>query len=222
MDMATTLLETRAVNYSDLTKYNVIVMVDGSYRNIDSGGSEKLKRWVQEGGTLITMKRAATWAKSQGIANFDVVKNKKDEVDLKDRKNKLRPYEMRQRDAGAEVIGGAIFETKADLTHPLAYGLTDDMLPVFRRGTLFFEPTKNAYATPFIYTDRPLLGGYISKANMENIRNSAAVIVSGTGRGKVICFADNPNFRAFWYGPNRVFLNAVFFGGIISGRGIER
>jgi len=220
MDIATTLLETRAVSYSDLSKYSVIVMVDGSYRTIDERGSDKLKTWVQNGGTLITMKRAATWAKSKGIANFDVVKNKKE--DNRSRKEKLRPYEMRQRDAGAEVIGGAIFETKADLTHPLAFGLADDMMPVFRRGTLFFEPTKNAYATPFIYTDQPLLGGYISKANLENIRNSAAVIVSGTGSGKVICFADNPNFRAFWYGPNRVFLNAVFFGGIISGRGIER
>lgn len=222
MDMATTLLETRSVGRSDLSKYNVIVMVDGSYSAISAGGSKNLKDWVQKGGTLLTMKRAATWAKSQGMANFETVKNKKDEETKKSKKDKLRPYEMRRRDSGAEVIGGAIFATKADLTHPLAFGLTDDMLPVFRRGTLFFEPTKNAYATPFLYEDKPLLGGYISKSNFENIRNSAAVVVSGTGRGKVICFADNPNFRAFWYGTNRVFLNAVFFGNIISGSGVEK
>ena len=222
MDIPTTLLETTAVRYSDLSKYNVIVMTDGSYNSIGDNGAKKLREWVKSGGTLITMKRAATWAKSKEIAKFDVVKTEKTEKDKGQKRAALRPYEMRARDTGAEVIGGAIFQTKTDLTHPLAYGLTDDNLPVFRRGTLFFEPTENPYATPFLYTDKPLLSGYISKKNLQNIRNSAAVIVSGTGRGKTICFADNPNFRAFWYGTNRVFLNAVFFGDIISGGSTER
>jgi hypothetical protein len=29
---------------------------------------------------------------------------------------------------------------------------------------------------------------------------------------------ENPNFRAFWFGTNRLLLNAVFFGGIIEAR----
>ncbi|EJF10172.1 hypothetical protein [Pontibacter sp. BAB1700] len=28
---------------------------------------------------------------------------------------------------------------------------------------------------------------------------------------------DNPNFRAFWFGTNKLFLNSIFFGQIISG-----
>ena len=30
-------------------------------------------------------------------------------------------------------------------------------------------------------------------------------------------FADNTNFRAFWYGTNKMFLNAIFYGDIIKG-----
>lgn len=211
MDIPTTLLETSRLGRVDLDRYDVIVMADGSYSGVSEQGKKELKSWVQRGGTIVAMKRAATWLKGIGAANFSVVQ--KQEADSK---GEQRPYVSRNRDYGAEVIGGAIFQTKADLTHPLAFGLSDENLPVFRRGTLFFEPTKNAYATPFKYTDRPLLSGYISKNNLENLKNSAAVIVSGEGRGKVICFADNPNFRAFWYGTNRIFLNAVFFGDLIS------
>ncbi|MEQ8574336.1 MAG: hypothetical protein RIB63_09750 [Fulvivirga sp.] len=42
------------------------------------------------------------------------------------------------------------------------------------------------------------------------------MIVSGVGRGRVVMFADNPNFRGSWYGTNRLFLNALFLGNHIS------
>jgi len=32
------------------------------------------------------------------------------------------------------------------------------------------------------------------------------------GKGKVIVFTDNTNFRAFWYGTNKLLMNAIFFG----------
>ena len=35
--------------------------------------------------------------------------------------------------------------------------------------------------------------------------------------GKIISISDNPNFRAFWYGTNKIFLNALFFGKSIGG-----
>ena len=35
------------------------------------------------------------------------------------------------------------------------------------------------------------------------------------GRGRVVMFADNPNFRGAWYGTNKLFLNAIFFGNLI-------
>ena len=41
-------------------------------------------------------------------------------------------------------------------------------------------------------------------------------LISSRDQGRVISFIDNPNFRGFWYGTNRLFMNAVFFGPTIS------
>lgn len=209
------MIELDDVGSRDLDKYNVIVMVGGSYGDISTSGTNKIKEWVKEGGTLIPMKNAVSWAKSQGLANVDYVSSRGGDLGK-------RSYSKLSPDGGSQVIGGAIFETKIDLTHPLFYGYNDDVLPVFRRGTLFFKPSKNPYATPSVYTNNPLLSGYVSSKNSEAIKNSAGVVVSGTGSGKTICLADNPNFRAFWYGTNKLFANAIFFGHTISSRSIER
>jgi len=213
--MPVTMIETGNIARSDLSKYNVIVMVSGSYGNISSGGVEKIKDRVRQGATLIAMKNAVQWAKNNGLAHIGFVSG--------DNPPKgQRPYAKISPDLGAQVIGGAIFQSQTDLTHPLFYGYNDPDLPVFRRGTLFFEKSSNPYATPATYTNDPLLSGYISRENSRLIKNSATVVVSGSGRGKVICLADNPNFRAFWLGTNKIFANAVFFGQTISGRAVER
>ena len=80
-----------------------------------------------------------------------------------------------------------------------------------------FEKPKNPFATPVAYTDKPLLAGYISKDNESALKGSASVICSSFGRGQVISFSDNPNFRAFWFGTSQLFMNAVFFGNTIGG-----
>jgi hypothetical protein len=33
---------------------------------------------------------------------------------------------------------------------------------------------------------------------------------------------DNPSFRAFWYGTDKLMANAVFFGNTIGGQAVER
>ena len=50
----------------------------------------------------------------------------------------------------------------------------------------------------------------------EFIPGAASLIVSNVGSGRVIVFADNPNFRGTWYGTNKLFLNAIFLGDNIS------
>ncbi len=211
-DMPITKMDVSRFSQADLSRYNVIVMVDGNYNSI-SNQSDKLKTWVINGGTLIPFKGAISWAKSKGISNVTFKTSSNDNQANK----KRRPYEKQGADSGAEVIGGAIFSTELDLTHPLGFGYHSTNLPIFRRGTLFLEPAKNPYATPLVYTSSPLLSGYISKKNLETISNSASIVVSGMGRGKVINMADNTNFRAFWYGTNKLFANAIFFGHIING-----
>lgn len=217
-DMELVLTEGDRFGGLDLNKYTTIILPDGNY-GINQGGVDKLKRWVQEGGTLIAMQAAIRWAKDKGFANVELRTVKQDSTQMK--KNR-RPYEKQQDDAGAQVIGGAIFEATGDLTHPLLYGYHDEKFPVFRQGTLMLEPAKNPYATPLIYSSQPLMSGYINKANLNALGQSAAAIVGAQGRGHVICLVDNPAFRAFWFGGNKILANSIFFGPTINAQASER
>jgi hypothetical protein len=94
----------------------------------------------------------------------------------------------------------------------LGFGYKNSEIPVYRNTTLFFKPSKNKSQTPVSYTPNPLLGGYVSPANLEKIKQSSSVLVSPVGQGRVIHFIDNPNFRGTWFGTNKLFFNAIFFG----------
>ena len=113
-------------------------------------------------------------------------------------------------------MSGAIFRAEADLTHPLAYGYHQPFISMFKANRVFLEKSRNPYATPFYYKEKPLQSGWLSKENYDAVKNSAAVVVSAVGNGRVIAIADDPNFRAFWLGGSKLMLNAVFFGKVID------
>jgi hypothetical protein len=102
------------------------------------------------------------------------------------------------------------------VTHPLAYGYNQKTVSLFKANKVYMEKSKNPYATPFYYTAKPLQSGWASRENLDGIKNSAAVIVNAVGSGRVINIADNPNFRAFWLGGSKLFLNSIFFGRMID------
>ena len=77
--------------------------------------------------------------------------------------------------------------------------------------------TKDHYSSVGVYSKDPHIDGYISEKNLKNnFKNTASLIVSRLGSGRVVLFADNPNFRGSWYGTNKLFLNAIFFGNNIN------
>ncbi len=117
---------------------------------------------------------------------------------------------------GAQRIGGAVFEADLDITHPLGFGYHSRSLPVYRDHTQILPASSNRFSTVVQYTDDPHLSGYVSSQNLEEIRNSASLVTDRLGSGRTILFADNPNFWGYWYGTNKLFLNAIFFGQHIS------
>ncbi|MEX0720562.1 MAG: M14 family metallopeptidase [Balneolaceae bacterium] len=209
--MPLSILDVEDFERRDLSRYNVIV--SSGYR-ISDRASENLKEWVRNGGTLVVYKGALRWAKSSGFANFDYVEPEESD---EEEEREVRPYVNQRNDSGAEYIGGTIFNATLDLTHPMGYGFNEEDITVFRNSTIFLQKGENPYSTPLYYTEDPLASGYISDDNLEKIKGTAAVVVSRLGSGKVIAMTDNPNFRAFWYGTNKLFANAVFFGHTISG-----
>jgi hypothetical protein len=205
------------VGRADLSRYNTIIMVDGSYGDLGSGGTKALQEWSGPGKVLITLKAAGQWAAQNGLSKLKI-RNRKD-ADAGD--TVRRPYALADRDGGGKVLGGSIYEAVGDLTHPLLFGMKRPEIPMFKRGNTMFELPDNLYASPLVYRANSLLSGYSPRAYEEQLTNSAAIVVSGSRGGRTISFADNPNFRAFWYGSNRLFMNAIIFGDTVSGRGVE-
>ena len=210
-----TKVSTEDIARADLSRYNTIIMSHGSYSGMSDGATNKLKGWVAQGGILIAQKGAAEWCRRNKLAQLSV-------RELADSEETQRPYNLLSRDNGGRVLGGAIFETEVDLTHPLLYGFQRENMPSFRRGNTFYDIAENPYATPIRYTEEPLLSGYVHPSSLDSLSGSAAIIVSGSGSGRTIIMADEPAFRAFWFGTSRLLANAIFFGHTISSGARER
>ena len=194
---------------SDLSRYNRIVIPNmGGF--LRDSQKKNLKEWISQGGVVIAWKNGGKWLSDSEITGV------KYKVNGEDEEEDYKPYEDLDENRGAQVTGGSIFEAKVDLSHPLAYGLERDRMPLFRNHNLVMERSNNAYSNPIVYTSNPLLSGYVSEENLEKFKDSPAVTISNVGRGKVITLTDNPNFRAFWWGTNKLFMNALFFGESIS------
>ncbi len=209
------LVRARDLKWVDWSKHQTLILADGSY-SIGDKDLQNIQGWVKNGGTIVAFKSAISWVANNGLAKIQWV-----EDEVVEGKAERRSYAKLAQDFGEQYIGGTIVQARLDLTHPLAYGYERDKMALFQRGTLFFHPSENVYATPIVYTEKPLLAGYISAKNEAKLKNSAAVVVCSVGAGRTICLGNNTNFRAFWLGSNKIFLNAVFFGPLIDSSATE-
>jgi len=75
--------------------------------------------------------------------------------------------------------------------------------------------SEQSFNNPILYSSSPLLSGYISEENLSLLKNSVPFKVIRSGKGKIMLMTDNTNFRAFWYGSNRVLLNMLFHSNIM-------
>ena len=191
----------------------------------------KLKAFVKGGGVLWAQEhRAVKWVIEKELAEgvwrmteeekVQQAREKAAESEQDDSPSQASPVERRPfadaRDQLAfKQVNGAIFATSLDITHPIGYGYASEYLPVIRSGAKFLEPSSNAYSTPVQYVNDPLLAGYISEENLDLIANSASLVIDQQGQGAVVLALDNPSFRAFWWGTQRLLVNAVFFGELL-------
>ena len=187
----------------DLSTYTTIIMAGGSYSTLNA---LQIAQWVQEGGHLITTSSGTNWAVQNQLF---LLEEKAFDMD-----SLLSNYPFDQLDEarGAQVIGGAIFKAELDNTHPLGYGFREEV-PLFRNSTSFYTAPDTPGLVVARYADDPLLSGYISEERLAEMPGSVALIAQRSGNGRIVSFMDNPNFRAFWYGSSRLFMNAVFFSG---------
>jgi hypothetical protein len=204
-DMHITRLDMSYFTKTDISKYTHIVIPSST---IDTVAIKKLKTWVQNGGIVVGYKNTAKWLTSNKMISLDFEDSKIDTI-------KNVSFEDRSLQSGAQYIGGAIFEAKIDRSHPINFGYKNEKIALFRNSTMFIKADKKSYNNPIQYTSNPLLSGYISKENSKLIKNTVPFKAQRLGRGKVIVFTDNTNFRAFWFGTNKLLMNTIFFGNMM-------
>ena len=205
------MVESERFNDIELSDYTTIIVPGGSPSGLSDAGIENLKRWLQGGGTLIAYKNAAHWAVSNDLLKISFKPGVSDEHVTK------YAYGERYRGRSKHVISGAIFEVQLDLTHPLAYGFQENKIPVFKSGNTVAELPLDPYQAPILYSQAPLLSGFASQENIDRIKGSPFLVTQGYGRGRIITILDNTNFRGVWFGTNKIFANAVFFGNLVGG-----
>jgi len=202
-DMKVTKLDLSYLSYVDLSEYTTLIVPNT--RGVSKQIENKLKTWVQNGGILIGYRNSVKWLASKKFIDLEFHKTKMDTIEDVS-------FENKSKQSGAQYIGGAIFEARLDRSHPINFGYKNEKLALFRNTTVFIKPNKKSFNNPIQYTSSPLLSGYISKENLKELESTVPFQVQRMGKGRVLVFTDNTNFRAFWYGTNKLLMNAIFFG----------
>ena len=210
MKMPVTLVRKDRLAGISLDRYTHIILVGGSGSAIPAPMKDKVKNWIKAGGTLVAHRHGARWVNEKFFG-----KKKKKKKDEKAAPVRLSYKNKSQQDA-EHVIGGAVFESDLDLSHPLAFGLVRDKLATNRNTSFKLEVPKDPYAQVAIYTAKPLLSGYASDKRLEELRGTPMMTAERMGRGAVILFADNPNFRGTYVAAEKLFMNALFFSRAFS------
>jgi hypothetical protein len=193
----------------DLHDYTHIIMPNGRYT--DMLPEDKLKGFLQKGGTIIAMGDGIGFLNQKKISTLSF------KAEANQNTNSKRPFDTKNAYDGALETSGAIVEAIIDKSHPLFYGYEQEKIAYFKVNNLILEDNKNPYNNPAMLGEKPLMAGYIHKKNIERFKNSPLITTQNIGAGKIISIPDNPNFRAFWWGTNKIFLNGLFFSSALSG-----
>ena len=206
--MQPTMLDESTLSRADLNRYNVLIL-SGEL----AGGeavAQQIANWVKAGGTLITIGNAYQTANKAKLTKIETI-----DLSQPDSATYV-PYDKRSDRFAEFQIPGTDLQVSLDTTHPLCWGYTESVMPILKNSNLVFKMPKEANLAPICYDKKqPLLSGFIRPEHLKALTGMPEVICQGAGKGQVICFADDPNFRSIWYAGTRLFMNAVLFGNLI-------
>ena len=201
-EIAITKIDIRNLSRIELSSYTHFIMPSFSGSGLNAH-KEQLQEFVEEGGTIIGYRMASKWLSKNDFIDLEFLDQGMIAENIS--------FEEKEQFTGAQLTSGAIFNAKIDRSHPINFGFQNENIPLFRNTNLFIKSDKQSYNNPMQYTQKPLLSGYISEENLALLKNTVPFKIQRKGKGKVIVLTDNTNFRAFWYGTNRILTNALYF-----------
>ena len=189
----------------NLSKYDVLIIPEGYYSSfLNKKNLEKLSNFANSGGTVIAMGNAVNaFADKKGFA----LKSK--EIKKDTTKVNLTPFADLERKGIKDLITGAIFKSKIDVTHPLAFGYKSDYYSLKLSGDSY-NYLVDGYNVGYFDKDAKNVSGYAGSEAVKNIPESLLFGEEQKGKGSVVYFVDNFMLRSFWNNGKLFLANAVF------------
>ena len=224
----------------DMSGYQVLVLPSGNY-SFSEDSLRRLRDWIRNGGTLITIAEASRWAARDriGLLATDTLLRdgspERDDQQGQQGQGQQGAQQSGQQGGGAkpdptkpfeydkaiqpererpENLAGAVLRVRLDRNHWLTAGL-DDQIQAIVEGARVFAPVKlDAGRNVGIYdtADRLVASGLVWKEAQPLLAQRSFLMHQPMGRGHVIAFAEDPNYRAFAEATQLLFINAVLLG----------
>lgn len=233
-----TVIRGQSLAMADLSKFDVLIMPSGGgYGRVLGGATERLKNWVRDGGVVVAVGGALAYLTSPEVGLLGLKQERlaaggegRPVAEAKPAAGpvagrifeKREDYEKAVRDERAlpPEVAGALVRAKPDPDAWISAGLPET-LHVLVDGREIYAPLKeNEGVNAVVYAgpEELVASGLLWEENRKQLAWKPFVAVQSTGRGAVVGFTADPNFRAYMDGLNVLFLNAVFRGPAIGGR----
>ena len=202
-----TSINTENLDDVNLSKYQVLIMPSGNYRKIlNDNGMKKLQDWIHLGGKVIAFDRALnSFADKEGFA----LKRTKEDDD-KDKSENLIPYADRERDYAKNMITGAIFNSKVDNTHPMAFGYPNNYYTL-KLGSATYKLLDSGYNIAYLEDNPKNISGFAGSEALKTLGKTLLFGEERMGGGSLVYMVDNTMFRSFWENGKLFLVNAIFF-----------
>jgi len=217
----TTAVRASSLGRARLADYDVVVFPSGNYgQTVGDGLLDRLRAWMRDGGTVITMAESSRWAVREGLLATETERRggRAEGDDPPEPGTPDQPIEyldaISPEDESPEGVPGAILRTLLDTEHWLAAG-TDGEIGVLVQGSRVFRPITLDQGTNvgrYADLDSLILGGIVWEESRPQLASKAFLIHQPVGRGQVVAFAEDPNYRAYTEATQLLFMNAVLLG----------
>ncbi len=124
------------------------------------------------------------------------------------------PGDLDRADARLRELGpeGAFLRAELDPERWLTWGLGESVDVLLRTSTALVAEPPVEVAARFADVGSLHLGGLLWPEAAGRVAHTAYATREGVGRGQVILFVDEPNFRAWTLGTRRMLVNAILYG----------
>jgi len=214
-------VRTRQFRSADLSKYEVIVFPDGSdsgyQEELGTAGVARLKAWIENGGVFIGLRGGAAFATRRGVewTTSRLVARREGgprggapEVAPAPPPPEKEPARKEEPEKEVDRTPGAMTRILLNPAHFLTLGYEPDQVAMHNSDLIFTASREGTHVASFA-KENLRVSGFLWPETEKRLAGSPYLIAEKLGRGHVLLFADDPNFRLLWPRLTRLFMNGV-------------